>query len=141
MHELQKWRKTSMTKNEFLQICQKYNLVTKVAQCESNIYISAYLPGMVYEFDDVDNNSFADFAAESWDDENGRVKMYGGLMTEYNAEKHTTEYNYIYTIDTAIPTKFEQIVAGVMERYTAMKLLDKKENERTKLIKLQSDFV
>ena len=47
----------------------------------------------------------------------------------------------IHTLDVTIPSEFEQIVAGVMERYTAMKLLDKKDTERNKLIKLQSDFV
>ena len=133
-----------MTKKEFLNICKKYNLVTRQDQeCEGIIYINAYLPGMVYDPDDEDNDSFADFESESWDDENGLVKMYGGLVIEYDAEKHLTTYSYdnIHTVDVTIPSEFEQIVAGVMERYTAMKLLDKKDSERNKLIKLQSDFV
>ena len=68
--------------------------------------------------------------------------MYGGLTTEYNAVKLTTTYNYdtIHTVDTKDPTQFEQIVAGIMQRYNAMKLLDKKDYERNKLIKLQTDF-
>ena len=136
-----------MTKKEFLNICKKYNLVTRQDQeCEGIIYINAYLPGMVYDPDDEYNDSFADFEAESWDDEDGLVKMYGGLVTEYDAEKHITTYSYdnihnIHTVDVTIPSEFEQIVAGIMERYKAMKLLDKKDNERNKLIKLQSDFV
>jgi hypothetical protein len=133
-----------MTKKEFLQICKKYNLVTKQDKdLEGSIYISAYIPGMEYELDDGDNDSFADFVAESWDDDSGHVQMYGGLITEYNAIKHTTEYNYydIHTVDTTVLNEFEQIVSGVMERYTAMKLLDKKDNERNKLIKMQTDFV
>lgn len=133
-----------MTKKEFLQICKKYNLVTKQdPDLEDSIYISAYIPGMVYELDDEDNDSFADFDAESWDDDNGRVQMYSGLDTEYNAVKHTTTYSYenTHTVYVTIPSEFEQIVAGIMKRYTSMKLLDKKDNERNKLIKLQSDFV
>lgn len=133
-----------MTKKEFLHICKKYNLVAKQVQdLEGSIYISAYIPGMVYEFDDGDNDSFADFAAESLDDENGSVKMYGGLITEYNAVKHTTTYSYEnqHTIYVTIQSEFEQIVAGVMKRYNTMKLLDKKDNERNKLIKMQTDFV
>lgn len=133
-----------MTKKEFLRICKKYNLVTKQdPDLEDSIYISAYIPGMVYEFDDEDNDSFADFDAESWDDDNGRVQMYSGLDTEYNAVKHTTTYSYenTHTVDTTVPSEFEQIVAGVIERYTAMKLLDKKDSERNKLIKMQTDFV
>ena len=132
-----------MTKKEFLRICKKYNLVTRQdPDWEGSIYISAYLPGMVYEMDDEDNDSLADFEAESWDDDFGMVKMYGGLTIEYNAVKLTTTYNYdtIHTVDTKDPTQFEQIVAGIMQRYKAMKLLDKKDNERNKLIKLQTDF-
>lgn len=132
-----------MTKKEFLHICKKYNLVTRQdPEYEGSIYISAYIPGMVYEFDDEDNDSFADFEAESWDDEDGKVIMYGGLETEYDAKKRITTYSYdnIPTVDVTIPSEFEQIIAGVMERYTAMKLLDKKDTERNKLIKLQTDF-
>lgn len=97
---------------------------------------------MVYDKDDEDNDSLADFGAESLDDDNGKVKMYGGLITEYNAVKHITEYSYenIPTVDITEPSEFEQIVSGIMKRYNTMKLLDKKENERNKLIKLQSDF-
>ena len=144
MNELPKWRKTSMTKKEFLKICKKYNLVTRQdPEWEGSIYINAYLPGMVYDPDDEDNDSFADFEAESWDDEDGLVKMYGGLVTEYDAEKRITTYSYdnIHTLDVTIPNEFEQIIAGVMARYTTMKLLDKKDSERNKLIKMQSDFV
>lgn len=133
-----------MTKKEFLQICKKYNLVTKQdPDCDSSIYIAAYIPGMVYELDDDDNDSLADFEAESWDDDNGRVQMYSGLEIEYNAVKRTTTYSYdnLQTVYVTIPSEFEQIVAGIMKRYTSMKLLDKKDNERNKLIKLQSDFV
>lgn len=132
-----------MTKKEFLHICKKYNLVTrKDPYREGSIYISAYLPGMVYDQDDEDNDSFADFEAESWDDDFGNIKMYSGLDTEYNSVKHTTTYSYENqpTVDTKDPTMFEQIVSGVMLRYNAMKLLDKKDNERNKLIKLQTDF-
>lgn len=39
-----------------------------------------------------------------------------------------------------VASEFEQIVAGIMQRYNTMKLLDKKESERNKLIKLQTDF-
>ncbi len=133
-----------MTKKEFLNICKKYNLVTRQdPEWEGIIFINAYLPGMVYEPDDEDNDSFADFEAESWDDEDGRVKMYGGLVIEYDFQRHTTTYSYdnINTVDVTIQSEFEQIIAGVMERYNTMKLLDKKESERNKLIKLQSDFV
>lgn len=132
-----------MTKKEFLHICKKYNLVTRQdPDWEGSIYISAYIPGMVYDKDDEDNDSLADFEAESWDDDNGRVQMYSGLETEYNAVKHTTTYSYdnLPTVYVTIPSEFEQIVAGIMKRYTTMKLLDKKEYERNKLIKLQSDF-
>ena len=132
-----------MTKKEFLHICKKYNLVTRQEKAwEGSIYISAYLPGMVYEPEDTDKDSLADFESESWDDDFGKVKMYGGLDTEYNAVKHTTTYSYENqrTVDTKDPTQFEQIVAGIMQRYKAMKLLDKKDNERNKLIKLQTDF-
>ena len=133
-----------MTKKEFLQICKKYNLVTKQdPDLEDSIYISAYIPGMVSELDDEDNDSLADFEAESWDDDFGKVKMYSGLDTEYNAVKHITTYSYENqrTVDTNVANEFEQIVAGIMLRYNTMKLLDKKENERNKLIKLQTDFV
>lgn len=143
MYELQKWRKTSMTKKEFLRICKKYNLVTRQDQDrESNIYISAYIPGMVFDKDDEDNDSLADFEAESGDDDNGKVQMYSGLDTEYNAAKHTTTYSYdnLPVVYVTTPSRFEQIVEGIMKRYTAMKLLDKKDNERNKLIKLQTDF-
>ena len=128
-----------MTKQEFLLICDKYNLVTKQ---NTDWRITAYLPEMVYEPDDENNDSFADFVTESLDDDYGTVKMYSGLEIEYNAVKHTTTYNYDRNrvVETSIPSKFEQIVAGVMERYNTMKLLDKKESERTKLIKLQTDF-
>lgn len=132
-----------MTKKEFLQICKKYNLVTKQDQdLAGSIYIAAYIPGMVYELDD-DNDSLADFAAESWDDDLGKVQMYSGLETEYNAVKHTTTYRYdnLPIVYVTIPSEFEQIVAGIMKRYTSMKLLDKKDNEINKLIKLQTDFV
>jgi len=97
---------------------------------------------MVYEPEDTDNDSLADFESESCDDDFGKVKMYGGLDTEYNAVKHITTYSYENhrTVDTRDPTQFEQIVAGIMQRYNTMKLLDKKENERNKLIKLQTDF-
>lgn len=133
-----------MTKKEFLRICKKYNLVTRQdPDWEGSIYISAYLPGMVYEPDDEDNDSLADFEAESLDDDFGKVKMYSGLDTEYNAVKHITTYSYENqrTVDTNVATEFEQIVAGVMKRYNTMKLLDKKDNERNKLIKMQTDFV
>ena len=132
-----------MTKKEFLRICKKYNLVTKQDKdWEGSIYISAYIPGMVFDQDDEDNDSLIDFEAESWDDDDGMVKMYGGLIIEYNAVKHITTYSYENqrTVDTRDPTQFEQIVAGIMQRYNTMKLLDKKENERNKLIKLQTDF-
>ena len=133
-----------MTKKEFLQICKKYNLVTKQdPECKDSIYISAYLPGMVYDRDDGDNDSLADFKAKSWDDDLGNVQMYSGLEIEYNAVKHTTTYSYdnIPIVYVTIPSEFEQIVAGIMKRYETMKLLDKKDNERNKLIKLQTDFV
>lgn len=121
-----------MTKQEFLCICNKYNLVTKQ---NTDWKIDAYLPGMVH------NDSFADFVIESLDDDYGTVKMYCGLDIEYNAVKHNTTYNYEGSVlETSIPSKFEQIVAGIMQRYTAMKLLDKKENGINKLIKLQMDF-
>lgn len=132
-----------MTKKEFLRICKKYNLVTRQdPDWEGSIYISAYLPGMVYEQDDEDKDSLADFEAESWDDDNGRVQMYSGLDTEYNAVKHTTTYSYDNqpTVYVTIQSEFEQIVAGIMKRYNTMKLLDKKDIERNKLIKLQTDF-
>jgi len=132
-----------MTKKEFLRICKKYNLVTRQdPDWEGSIYISAYLPGMVYDQDDKNNDSLADFEAESWDDDDGRVQMYRGLETEYNAVKHTTTYSYdnLPTVYVTIQSEFEQIVAGIMQRYNAMKLLDKKDNERNKLIKLQTDF-
>ena len=75
-----------MTKKEFLHICKKYNLVTRQEKAwEGSIYISAYIPGMVYEPEDTDKDSLADFESESWDDDFGKVKMYGGLDTEYNA--------------------------------------------------------
>lgn len=99
---------------------------------------------MVYEPDDEDNDSLADFAAESLDDDFGKVKMYSGLDTEYNAVKNTTTYSYENPqniVDTNVASEFEQIVAGIMQRYNAMKLLDKKDNERNKLIKLKTDFV
>lgn len=132
-----------MTKKEFLHICKKYNLVTRQEpDWESSIYISAYLPGMVFDQDDEDNDSLADFEAESWDDDNGKVQMYSGLETDYNASKHTTTYSYdnLPVVYVTIQSEFEQIVAGIMKRYETMKLLDKKENERNKLIKLQTDF-
>lgn len=132
-----------MTKKEFLRICKKYNLVTRQdPDWKGSIYISAYIPGMVYDKDDEDNDSLADFEAESWDDDFGKVQMYSGLETEYNAVKHTTTYSYdnLPTVYVTIPSEFEQIVAGIMKRYTTMKLLDKKEYERNKLIKLQWDF-
>ena len=63
-----------MTKKEFLRICKKYNLVTRQdPDWEGSIYISAYLPGMVYDLDDEDKDSLADFEAESWDDDFGIV--------------------------------------------------------------------
>lgn len=97
---------------------------------------------MVYDQDDEDNDSLADFEAESWDDDNGKVQMYSGLETEYNASKHTTTYSYdnLPVVYVTIQSEFEQIVAGIMKRYETMKLLDKKEYERNKLIKLQTDF-
>lgn len=78
-----------MTKKEFLRICEKYNLVAKEdPDCKGCIvFINAYLPGMVYDHEDEDNDSLADFESESWDDEDGLVTMYGGLVIEYDAEK------------------------------------------------------
>lgn len=60
-----------MTKKEFLHICKKYNLVTRQEKAweGSSIYISAYIPGMVYEPEDTDKDSLADFESESWDDD------------------------------------------------------------------------
>ena len=65
-----------MTKKEFLRICKKYNLVTRQDKdWEGSIYISAYIPGMVYEPEDTDKDSLADFESELWDDDFGKVKM------------------------------------------------------------------
>lgn len=131
-----------LTKTEFLNICNKYNLkVEEDLDDESSDYISAYIPGLS-KIENVNGDSLVDFELDTDNEDNSTIQMYAGLEITYDYEDSTTTFNYTDApvLDTADPIEFEKAISSVMLRYNAIRKAMKEELAEHKLLSVQEDF-